>query len=94
MPRGGRNDVFVGNIAFGTTDEDIRQIFSEVGNVRNVRMAVNAETGKPRGYCFVEYRRPSGKIASCPVLQEDDARMPTLQTSAETVFVSPRCESV
>ena len=50
-----RNDVFVGNIAFGTTDEDIRRIFSEVGRVHNVRMAVNAETGKPRGYCFVEY---------------------------------------
>ena len=29
--RGPRNDVFVGNIAFGTTDEDIRRIFSEVG---------------------------------------------------------------
>ncbi|KAH8082106.1 hypothetical protein JL720_8632 [Aureococcus anophagefferens] len=55
MGRGMRNDVFVGNIAFGTTDEDIRRIFSEVGRVLGVRMAVNAETGKPRGYCFVEY---------------------------------------
>ena len=53
--RGPRNDVFVGNIAFGTTDEDIRRIFSEVGRVKNVRMAVNSETGKPRGFCFVEY---------------------------------------
>ena len=53
--RQGRNDVFVGNIAFGTTDEDIRRIFSEVGRVKNVRMAVNSETGKPRGFCFVEY---------------------------------------
>ena len=52
--RGPRNDVFVGNIAFGTTDEDIRRIFSEVGRVKNVRMAVNSETGKPRGFCFVE----------------------------------------
>ncbi|KAH8063106.1 hypothetical protein JL722_2267 [Aureococcus anophagefferens] len=48
MGRGMRNDVFVGNIAFGTTDEDIRRIFSEVGRVLGVRMAVNAETGKPR----------------------------------------------
>lgn len=53
--RQGRNDVFVGNVAFGTTDEDIRRIFSEVGRVKNVRMAVNSETGKPRGFCFVEY---------------------------------------
>ena len=53
--RGPRNDVFVGNIAFGTTDEDIRRIFSEGGRVKNVRMAVNSETGKPRGFCFVEY---------------------------------------
>ena len=45
-----RNDVFVGNIAFGTTDEDIRRIFSEVGRVKNVRMAVNSETGKPAAF--------------------------------------------
>ena len=55
MGRGKRNAGIVGNIAFGTTDEDIRRIFSEVGRVLGVRMAVNAETGKPRGYCFVEY---------------------------------------
>lgn len=52
---GQKNDVFVGNIAFGTSEEDLRRIFSEVGRVKAVRMATNAETGKSRGYCFVEY---------------------------------------
>ncbi|KAJ8601409.1 hypothetical protein CTAYLR_005038 [Chrysophaeum taylorii] len=57
-PRGGghgRNDVFVGNIAFGTSEEDLKRIFSEVGRVVAVRLATHAESGKSRGYCFVEY---------------------------------------
>lgn len=72
MPRGTRNDVFVGNIAFGTTDEDIRRIFSEVGRVTNVRMAVNAETGKPRGYCFVEYDDPATALSAIRNLNDRD----------------------
>lgn len=57
MNRGGahKNDVFVGNIAFGTTEEELRRIFSEVGRVKGVRIAKDQETGKSRGYCFVEF---------------------------------------
>ncbi|KAH8065488.1 hypothetical protein JL720_12717 [Aureococcus anophagefferens] len=73
MGRGMRNDVFVGNIAFGTTDEDIRRIFSEVGRVLGVRMAVNAETGKPRGYCFVEYDDAATALSAIRNLNNRDA---------------------
>lgn len=56
MNRGAhKNDVFVGNIAFGTTEEELRRIFSEVGRVKAVRIAKDNETGKSRGYCFVEF---------------------------------------
>lgn len=59
-----RNDVFVGNIAFGTTEEDLERIFSEVGRVASVRMATHAETGRSKGYCFVEYEDAATAISA------------------------------
>lgn len=59
-----RNDVFVGNIAFGTSEEDLERIFSEVGRVASVRMATHAETGRSKGYCFVEYEDAATAISA------------------------------
>ena len=40
-----RNDVFVGNLAFGTTEDQLYQAFSDLGRIIKVRM-VTDETGK------------------------------------------------
>eukprot|EP00903_Cladosiphon_okamuranus_P015694 g14489.t2 len=57
MQRGRRdkNDVFVGNIPFGTTEEQLHQIFSEAGGVVSIRLVLDFETGRPKGFAFVEY---------------------------------------
>ena len=49
-----KNDIFVGNLAFNTTEEQLHTIFSEIGRVINVRMVLDQETGKMRGFAFVE----------------------------------------
>jgi hypothetical protein len=44
-----KHDIFVGNLAFNTTEEQLHQAFSEIGKVINVRLVSDIETGKPRG---------------------------------------------
>jgi RNA recognition motif-containing protein len=47
--------VFVGNIPFGTTEEQLMDVFKEVGPVKSFRLMFDKETGKPKGYGFCEY---------------------------------------
>ena len=58
------SQVFVGNIPYGTTEEQLMQIFSEVGRVLHVRMALNAENGRPKGYAFIEYEDPAAALSA------------------------------
>ncbi|CAI5971442.1 unnamed protein product [Closterium sp. NIES-64] len=48
--------VFVGNIPYDTTEEQLRQICEEVGPVVSFRLVTDRESGKPKGYGFCEYR--------------------------------------
>jgi cleavage stimulation factor subunit 2 len=48
--------VFVGNIPYEATEEQIQEIFAQVGPVVSFRLVFDRDTGKPKGYGFVEYR--------------------------------------
>ncbi|XP_058765421.1 cleavage stimulating factor 64-like [Vicia villosa] len=48
--------VFVGNIPYGATEQQLVEIFQEIGPVVSFRLVVDRETGKPKGYGFCEYR--------------------------------------
>ncbi|KAG9228348.1 hypothetical protein BJ875DRAFT_477711 [Amylocarpus encephaloides] len=47
--------VFVGNIPYGLTEEQIVDIFSSAGKVLNFRLVYDKETGRPKGFGFAEY---------------------------------------
>ncbi len=47
-------NIFVGNLDFGTAEEDIRQLFERYGAVERVNIVRDRETGQPRGFAFVE----------------------------------------
>jgi len=47
-------NIFVGNIAFTTTADDLRQLFETFGEVENVNLITDRETGRFRGFGFVE----------------------------------------
>ncbi len=47
-------NIFVGNIPFGSSADDIRQLFEQYGTVENVNMITDRETGRFRGFGFVE----------------------------------------
>jgi RNA recognition motif-containing protein len=46
--------VYVGNISFKATENDIRELFSTVGEVESVKIITDAHTGQPKGFGFVE----------------------------------------
>ncbi|KAF9568622.1 hypothetical protein EC968_002885 [Mortierella alpina] len=52
----GSKVVFVGNIPYEQTEEQLIEIFSEVGPVVSFRLVFERETGKPRGYGFCEFQ--------------------------------------
>jgi cold-inducible RNA-binding protein len=46
--------IFVGNLAFTTTEHDLRQLFEPYGSVDTIRIMTDRETGRSRGFGFVE----------------------------------------
>ena len=46
--------IYVGNLPFSATDEEVRQMFAEYGSVNSVSLITDRETGRPRGFGFVE----------------------------------------
>jgi RNA recognition motif-containing protein len=46
--------LYVGNLAFKTTEDEIRALFSEVGPVESVNFIRDFDTGRARGFGFVE----------------------------------------
>jgi cold-inducible RNA-binding protein len=47
-------NIFVGNLAFNTTDHDLRQIFEPYGAVDTINIITDRYTGQSRGFGFVE----------------------------------------
>ncbi len=48
------NKLYVGNLSFNTTDEQLAQIFGEYGQVARASIVTDRETGRSRGFAFVE----------------------------------------
>jgi len=46
--------IYIGNLSDEVEEDNLRQVFSEYGSVRSVRVSVNQETGKKRDFAFVE----------------------------------------
>ncbi|GAA5483206.1 RNA recognition motif domain-containing protein [Haloferula sargassicola] len=45
--------MYVGNLPFSSTDQDLRDLFSEYGDVTDVHLPTDRESGRPRGFAFV-----------------------------------------
>jgi RNA recognition motif-containing protein len=46
--------VYVGNLSYKVTEEDLSSVFADYGTVKRVQIPIDRETGRPRGFGFVE----------------------------------------
>jgi len=46
--------LYVGNLPFSTTDESLQEIFSQAGNVQSAKIITDRDTGRSKGFGFVE----------------------------------------
>ena len=46
--------LYVGNLSFDATENEIRELFGQYGEVSEVNLITDRETGRPRGFGFVE----------------------------------------
>jgi RNA recognition motif-containing protein len=46
--------LFVGNLAYSATEADLREAFAPAGEIASVRVVLDRDTGRPRGFAFIE----------------------------------------
>ena len=47
-------NIYIGNLSYQTSEDDLRQIFEEYGEVSSVKIIMDRETGRSKGFAFVE----------------------------------------
>ncbi len=48
------SNIYVGNLSFSTTEDTLREAFAQFGTVTKAQLVMDRETGRPRGFAFVE----------------------------------------
>lgn len=68
--------VYVGNMSYDTTDNDLRELFAAYGEVSSVNVVKDRDTGRPRGFAFVEMATKEAAQAAITALngKEVDGR--------------------
>jgi cold-inducible RNA-binding protein len=51
-------NLYVGNLSFDASEEDLKKLFSEAGEVRSVKIVMDMYSGRPKGFGFVEMASP------------------------------------
>ena len=46
--------IYVGNLPFSATEDDVKELFGQHGTVHSVALIMDRETGRPRGFGFIE----------------------------------------
>lgn len=60
--------IYVGNLSYQVSEEDVAAAFSEYGTVKRVQLPVDRETGRPRGFGFVDLESEAQEAAAIEAL--------------------------
>jgi RNA recognition motif-containing protein len=76
-------NLYVGNLSFNTTDSDLQRLFEEYGTVQSAKVIMDRESGRSRGFGFVEMPNDQEAQAAIDGLngQEVDGRTLTVNES-------------
>ncbi len=64
--------IYVGNLPFTTTEDELRTVFQRHGSVDSVNVIMDRETGRARGFAFVEMSEPSAAQDAIKALDGTD----------------------
>ncbi|CAE7872778.1 CSTF64, partial [Symbiodinium microadriaticum] len=71
---GKKSTVFVGNIPYDATEDDVRGHLSQGGKVESFRMVFDKETMKPKGYGFCDFADPETAATAIKILSEKECK--------------------
>ncbi|SKB16209.1 putative RNA-binding protein RbpF [Planktothrix sp. PCC 11201] len=60
--------IYVGNLSYDVIEDDLRGVFTEYGNVKRVQLPTDRETGRVRGFAFVEMENDAEETAAIEAL--------------------------
>jgi RNA recognition motif-containing protein len=60
--------IYVGNLSYEVTQDDLNSVFAEYGTVKRVQLPTDRETGRPRGFGFVEMSSDAEEDAAIQAL--------------------------
>ena len=64
--------LYVGNLPFTSTEDELRELFGRHGTVDSVNVITDRETGRPRGFAFVEMEEASAAADAIRALDGSD----------------------
>ncbi len=73
--------LFIGNLPYSVTSEDLEAAFAEAGTVTSAQIVTDRETGRPRGFGFVEMESDEMAQAAIEMWNEKDLK-------GRTIFVN------
>lgn len=56
--------IYIGNLSFQATEDDLREVFSDYGEVARISLPTDRETGRKRGFAFVEMKDEASEDAA------------------------------
>ena len=60
--------IYVGNLSYDVTQDDLSEVFAEYGTVKRVQLPTDRETGRPRGFGFVEMNNEAEELKAIEAL--------------------------
>ena len=64
--------IYVGNLPYKATEENLREVFAEYGSIKRVSVPADRETGRVRGFAFVEMAEDAAEDAAIAALDSSE----------------------
>ncbi len=74
-------NLFVGNMSFQTTEDDLRALFEPFGQITRIHIATDRETGRARGFAFVEMANDEEAAKAITALDGKEVGGPNLKVN-------------
>lgn len=82
--------VYVGNLSFHTTEEQLYEVFRGVGEIRRIIMGLDSVKKTPCGFCFVEFYEVDDAVRACVLLDGMKVDERVVKVDKDTGFVEGR----